>query len=260
MFLGNLLHKLLLSISLPHAIVNLVNRLEVDPHLIRRLFYPLILGPRTSASVIINYFADSPEVLEAFVPLPGQTVVDIGAHIGTYTILAANRVGNEGKVLAVEAHPDNYNILLKNLMLNGLKNVIPVNVALSNREGRVKLYLGKDSGVRASGWHSIIYDNTRAQFVESEKYLIVSCVTLDRLLAKLNVKNVDWIKIDVEGAELDVLKGMGATLRDNHQLKMIVELHLNHLETISFLKNFGLYVKVLATHEDGRQHIFASDK
>jgi len=74
------------------------------------------------------------------------------------------------------------------------------------------------------------------------------------------VENVDWIKIDVEGAELDVLKGMRATLRDNHQLKMIVELHLNHLETMSFLKNFGLYAKVLATHEDGRQHILASHR
>jgi FkbM family methyltransferase len=216
------------------------------------------MGPHTAASVLIDWFGEPIAAIEAFTPLEGQTIVDIGAHIGSYTLLAANRVGKGGKVVAIEAHPSNYQVLLKNLLFNGFKNVVPVNVAASNHEGRVKLYLGKDAHVHVSSCHSTVCDDTRACSVETEKYLVVPCMTLDRLLAKICLENVDWIKIDVESAELDVLKGMRATLRDNRRLKMMVELHHNHSETISFLKNFGLNVRVLATHEDGRQHIFAS--
>lgn len=249
-----LLYKLP-SIYIPRTLAKLLNKLsESAPRLIRRLFYPLIVGTHMATFIITDSLGEK-EVVEAFTPLLGQTVVDIGAHIGTYTILAGNCVSKAGKVIAIEAHPHNYKILSKNLMFNGLRNVVPVNVAVSNREGRVKLYLGIYDTT-----HSTVHNNTRAQTFLSEKYLVVPCVTLDGLLEKLGVRKVDWVKVDVEGAELNVLKGMSTLLRSNHQLNLIMELHYNNAKTISYLESFGFNVKVLAVHEDGRQHIYAGRK
>ncbi|MCX8205329.1 MAG: FkbM family methyltransferase [Candidatus Nezhaarchaeota archaeon] len=204
--------------------------------------------------MIVDYFADGPEVLEVFVPEPGQTVVDVGAHVGAYTILSAKRVGEVGKVIAIEAHPDNYKVLLKNLMLNGLRNVIPVNIAVSDCEGYLRLYSGKDAEIRPSGWHSTIPNHV---YVCRDSYLVVPCTKLDSLLTKIGVEDIDWIKMDVEGAELSVLKGAKNTLITSRQLRIVLEVHTNYREVISFLKNLGFNISTVSVHKDGREHILA---
>lgn len=244
---GKIFRKLLTHLP-SRALPVLVDRLGVDPYLVRRL-YPLIINHQAAVSVLVNYLGDPPEVVEAFRPSSGQVVVDVGAHMGAYTILAANRVGRTGKVIAVEAHPSNFEMLLKNVRLNNFENVVPVNVAAANYEGHVKLYTGKKSG-----WHSIM--RTRQEYLE-EKHLTVPCGRLDRLLAKLGVRKVDWIKIDVEGAEVQVLEGMRATLLNNGRANLIVELHSDSSRTISYLKRFGFDAKIVAADEHGRLHIHA---
>lgn len=231
---------------LSSCLAKLAIGIKLNPRLLRRA-NPLVIGPQAARSMIIDYFADSEEQLEAFNPLLGQTVLDIGAHVGAYTILAASQVGRKGKVIAVEPHPENYRILLKNLMLNGLKNGFPVNVALLDRSGYVKLYLGK-----TTCRHSILRSESTY-----EKCLNVPCITADELLAKLGIGKVDWIKIDVEGAELKVLNGMSCILKNNPHLNLIVELHSDPARTIFSLEQFGLNVKVLSTHNDRRISIMA---
>src|SRR5207245_2930011 len=71
----------------------------------------------------------------------GMVVVDIGANVGYYTLLAAEKVGSHGKVLAFEPEPSRYALLEKNVRANDLKNVIPVQKAVSNKTGAARLYL-----------------------------------------------------------------------------------------------------------------------
>ena len=71
----------------------------------------------------------------------GMNIVDVGANIGAYTILAAEKVGKDGKVIAIEPEPRNYEQLLENIKLNNFQNVIPKNIALTDHEGFEKLSL-----------------------------------------------------------------------------------------------------------------------
>jgi len=87
----------------------------------------------------------------------GMNVIDIGAHIGAYTILVAEKVGKDGKVIAIEPEPKNYEQLLKNIQLNHFENVIPPNIALADQDGFKKLYLSSWSGS-----HSLVIGGTKA--------------------------------------------------------------------------------------------------
>ena len=87
------------------------------------------------------------EIIERFSPKEGDTVVDVGAHIGHYTIIASKRVGPNGKVIAIEADPRNWDMLNRNIKLNQLTNVISLNYAVYSKETKIKLYLpGKQQG------------------------------------------------------------------------------------------------------------------
>src|SRR5215216_176024 len=81
------------------------------------------------------------DIIKRFTPKEGDIVIDIGAHIGCYTIISSKRVGTEGKVVAIEADPDNFEMLNRNIKLNQLTNVIPVNYAVYSKETKIKLYL-----------------------------------------------------------------------------------------------------------------------
>jgi predicted RNA methylase len=71
------------------------------------------------------------EIIEHFSPKKGDIVIDVGAHMGRYTIIASKRVGENGKVVAIEAHPGNYEMLKRNIKLNKLTNIIPLNFAVA---------------------------------------------------------------------------------------------------------------------------------
>lgn len=133
-----------------------------------------------------------------------DVIIDVGAHVGVFTLRAARRAVN-GLVIAVEPHPTNYKFLTENVRFNKLKNVITLNLALSNYEGVANLYESKEQ----SGMHSIILRR-------SDKFVKVSVKTLDKMVEELKIEKVDMIKIDVEGAELDVLKGAEDTLKKNN--------------------------------------------
>ena len=72
-----------------------------------------------------------------------MTVVDIGANYGSYTLIASTLVGNDGKVYAFEPELGNYDILVKNIEMNGCTNVTPIRKAVSNKQGKVRLYVDK---------------------------------------------------------------------------------------------------------------------
>ncbi len=81
------------------------------------------------------------DIIDQILFKEGDVVVDIGAHIGLYTIIASKRVGAKGKVVAIEAHPGNFEMLYKNTKLNNLDNVLLLSCAASSKESKVKLLL-----------------------------------------------------------------------------------------------------------------------
>jgi len=143
----------------------------------------------------------------------GMVVVDIGANIGYYTLLAAHLVGDEGRVFAFEPDPHNFSLLCKNIEINGHRNVIPVRKAVFSKSGKMKLFLDKSN----LGGHSLSGAN-----VDMGVSIMVEATSLDDYLKNTNCK-IDVIKMDVQGSEMEVLEGMTDTINRNDDLKIITE-------------------------------------
>ena len=80
-------------------------------------------------------------ILDRFIPKQSDVVIDVGAHLGRHTIIASKRVGQTGKIVAIEAHLENFKMLNRNIKLNRLTNVIPLNYAVYSNETKLKLYM-----------------------------------------------------------------------------------------------------------------------
>lgn len=172
----------------------------------------------------------------------GQVFVDIGAYVGYYSIYASKKVGKNGTVIAIEPHPKNFKMLLINT--RGLNNVIPINTAIWSEDTTAKLYLGQGMAL-----HSLVYASEGG-------YIKVKALMLDSLIRELNIPRVDVVKIDTEGAELEVLKGARSTLKFLKSL--LIEIHGKNPEefkkaekTIAeFLRSYGFSVE-----KQGRKHL-----
>jgi FkbM family methyltransferase len=131
---------------------------------------------------------------------PGMTVLDIGAHHGLYTLLAAKLVGSRGKVIAFEPSPREYLRLAKHVRVNRCKNVEMESCAVGNETGEADLYLVE--GFRDWG------NSLRPPVVpESTRTVRVPVRKVDDVLAARGIEHVDFIKVDAEGAELGILQG-----------------------------------------------------
>lgn len=147
---------------------------------------------------------------------PRMTVVDLGANIGFYTLLAAKLVGPEGRIYAFEASPDNFEVLEENIRLNGYDNVIAVNKAVLNREGVVKLWTCAED----SASHTL-FRNPGSSDIAVE----VEAITLDSYFEEIGWPCIDLIKMDIEGAEPFALEGMNELISKMNSLKLIIELY-----------------------------------
>jgi FkbM family methyltransferase len=127
---------------------------------------------------------------------PGMTVIDCGAHHGFYTMLFANSVGPSGQVHAIEALPENAQILARNLALNNLTNVTVHNIAAGSCDGSID-FRTSIHGIRESNGRPVLNNHMEA-------HITVPMTTLDKLFESVQP---DFIKIDVEGFELEVLRG-----------------------------------------------------
>ncbi|MEQ1912642.1 MAG: FkbM family methyltransferase [Vicinamibacterales bacterium] len=144
---------------------------------------------------------------------PGAVVVDVGANIGINTVYVAQRVGPRGRVWAVEPAADNLAVLRENVERNGLRNVTIAPVAAGRTSETRQFFLRGDiSAVNSFYEESVYAEVTDVVTVQSEP--------LDMLVEG----NVDLVKIDVEGAELDVLGGMTRLLR-SPRIRLVVEWH-----------------------------------
>lgn len=129
-----------------------------------------------------------------------MVVLDIGAHDGYFTLLASRKVGEKGKVIAFEPSPKERRLLQLNLKINRCKNVKVEPYALSSQVGESTFYVvvGHDTGCNSLKLPRVS---------EPTKEIKVSTATLDDYLSKTEIGSVDFMKIDAEGAELEIFKG-----------------------------------------------------
>jgi FkbM family methyltransferase len=141
-----------------------------------------------------------------------DVVLDIGAHIGYYTLIFAKAVGEEGKVVAFEPTPENFAILKKNIELNGHKNVTAVQKAVSNVTGSALFYTSEDFPA---------VNSLRDSFGLKQS-IRVETLRLDDYFTGLP-ERVDFIKMDIEGAEAAAFQGMKGLLARNPSVKIMAE-------------------------------------
>jgi FkbM family methyltransferase len=199
--------------------------------------HKMFLDPKDSLRLSLSgvYEPFETEIVKDVVK-KNDVVMDIGANIGYYTLLLAGLVGDKGKVIAFEPCPDNFVLLRKNVEINGYKNVELIQAAVSNHTGKTKLHLYKNDNRQ----HSICESEERPESIE------VDAIKIDDI-----IKECDFIKIDIEGAEGETIQGMDNLLKKNKKIKIITEFNPCSLEKSSvgpkeFLKlllghNFKLY-------------------
>lgn len=163
-----------------------------------------------------------PEVVECFKQMarPGMVVLDVGANLGYYTLLASRLVGPAGKVVAVEPELINIQYLVKNLLENGCTNVIVAPYAAGDSTKTATLYL---SPMSRSG-HSLVRPERGGGAEEQQKTVITA---LDDLLPPDLYPQM--LKMDIEGAEPLALKGMERILDDKRLETIIIECNKDYL-------------------------------
>ena len=143
----------------------------------------------------------------------GDLVIDIGANIGHYTVLFSCLTGPQGKVYAFEPDPENFDLLSKSISYFRLQNVVPEMKAVSNTASTRRLFL-KD-GTSNHFYHASDTDCNDA-------FIDVNTISLDEYFSDSG-QRIDFIKMDIEGAEMLVLQGMSRVLDRNPNIKIVFE-------------------------------------
>ena len=143
----------------------------------------------------------------------GNIVVDVGANIGLHTLNMARIVGNTGQVFAFEPDPSNFEILKKNVKINNYKNIILEQKAVGDKHGRTTLYQSDHPGK-----HRIF-----PQTEQAKSQVQVELTNLDNYFDSDMIDKINFIKIDVEGLEFSVLKGMKNILKNSKKIKILFE-------------------------------------
>lgn len=177
----------------------------------------------------------------------GMTFIDIGANIGLHTIVAASKVGNKGKVIAIEPQQSCIKLLKENVALNKLNNVTVIDHALGSTKTEGKIF------------H--VNDNNDAQATlratcaaDQSKYETIQIRTLDSLMQELGINHADVVKVDIEGSEVQMLKGGESFFNKTKPEIIIMECIDEHLcrfgnsstEILSWFKNKGYKAYFLA--------------
>lgn len=163
-----------------------------------------------------------------------SVVYDIGAHVGFYTLLASELVGQDGDVIAFEPVPRNLKYLKKHLEINNSTNVTLIEAAVSYNDG-------------ISHFNETL--NTSMGHLSEDGNLSVNTVSIDELVGNGKIPAPDYIKIDVEGAELFVLKGAKSTLSNySYSPKIFLATHNHrvpnvHIDCCDFLASLDYKLK-----------------
>lgn len=196
----------------------------------RKLYFRFLSTLKEVESIIFHSIYDGNRQYQK-----GDIVVDAGARIGTYSAKISDAVGEEGRIIAIEPEPRSFACLRKNIKANQLNNVTAIQKLLWSRTEQRDFYLSENAASH-SAYRDAFYNPTG-------ETIRVETDTLDNILEILGVASVDFIKMDIEGSEIEALGGMENTLVSNLQLAIAayhpIEGTLSHTEIIPQLEQFG---------------------
>jgi len=164
-----------------------------------------------------------------YAPQNDHIVVDVGAHMGFFTLKVARKVR---KVMAVEPDPTNFKFLELNIRLNKLRDkVVLCNLALGERDGQI--YLDRSG-----------YGFGRSKVTTKRTDWLIEMRSVDSFVEEMGVDKVDLIKIDTEGSEVEILRGAGKTLQRYKPDLLIGAYHFDgeHLMLAGYLREYGYNV------------------
>lgn len=188
----------------------------------------------------------------------GDIVIDVGANIGDYTLISCKKVGDSGKVLAFEPLSETHSILKRNLQLNEITHCQLFQKAVGEKSDVVNLYKNNASGTMGH-LDSTLNGKNLIKKGETE------VVTIDDVLNSNNIKNVNMLKIDVEGFEHEVLLGAIQSFKEKKIKKILCEVHFKYLESknkssetiYELLRGYGFNISFISKPTPSRVHILA---
>lgn len=224
---------------------SIIESIEILPNSVRFTILPLNIkleadgGARSAPFEILNFGSYEPEDEKMAFSLvkDGDVILDVGAHLGWYSINFAMRYKNS-KVYAFEPIKNTFDFLTKNIKLNNLTNIFPLHYGLSDSESDKDFYYFPGGSALASVENLISHKNIKKVKAHLKK--------LDEAIGELNLNAVDFIKCDVEGLEFYMLKG-GKGVIEKYKPILLIELYeewcikcgYSSEQVIDFLKNMG---------------------
>ncbi len=202
-----------------------------------RVRKPLIIYLRKKGWIQLKEIFQDKIYEKIFKIKKGDNVIDIGANVGVFTLNAAEKVGKKGCIVAVEPEPNNVLFLRKNV--KNKKNVIIIPKAVGNSKKTIKLYISKFPDE-----HSIKHNYGYG-------YVKVKITTLDNIVSTLKLKDINFLKVDTEGSELDVLNGGINTLK-NYKPNLVIEYHSRNdkIKLIKFLEKIKYNIKTIKLNKN----------
>ncbi len=157
---------------------------------------------------------------------PGMTIVDAGANIGLYSLIASQLIGSKGRVFSFEPSKETFQRLTDNIKLNGFNNITPFNNGLGDKPNE-KLILRQDIGNEDA--ERYLFPNNKSpdvklenmNTIQTEEEVIID--TLDNCLKNLNIPKINFLKIDTEGYEYYILKGAKTILQNSPEIIIFME-------------------------------------
>ena len=181
----------------------------------------------TDLMALTNVWMINEYEIEDFEINANDTVIDIGAHIGLFSLLVS-QLCKTGKILSFEPISENFDLLVSNLKLNHVNNVLPFNLAVSKNLGRLELFLNNDQSA-----HSIFSKNLKSISVES--------TSLQKIFDENKISSCKLLKLDCEGAEYEIIDSLPPECFDKIQ-NMAIEYHLADTKP-ELIKNLILKIK-----------------
>jgi FkbM family methyltransferase len=225
-----------------------LTKLEIVHQANRRLAIRIRKGPLSGARLKGNIFynrrsdalTEEERIYDAL-ELQNAVIVEAGSHIGLYTMLLSRKVGSRGLVVAVEPHPVNYKILRTNLEMNHCANVRAIEAGLGSEITTMwftTYRYSTETGSFRNDRQSRTRNGRRIEFK-------VKVRTVDEIVTTLDIRNVDFVKIDTEGFEAEVIRGMKQCMQRSNPL-IYFELHGSTVD--KKIEDFVAISNVLAAH------------
>ena len=195
----------------------------------------------TDLMALTNVWMINEYDIEDFEINVNDTVIDIGAHIGLFSLLVS-QLCKTGKILSFEPVRENFDLLVSNLKLNHIENVLPFNMAVSKNSDKLNLFLNDDQSA-----HSI--------FPKSSESISVESTSLQKIFEENKISSCKLLKLDCEGAEYEIIDSLPSEYLNKIQ-NIVMEYHSADTKPelvknlIQKIKNAGFKIKTRPHHDD----------